>query len=330
MPTAAALGMLALGLPVSSAMGQALAQVEQTQQVQRIRELAPGQVSPEDPALYPGEEEDTGEQLLLQTAPPHGWQWINLSLDSQYLHTSNAYLTTQNKTGAGLLISTIDGEVDAPALNLPFGPLYGRAGYQYQWFNYGLGGPGGKVGDLDFDAATTYIEGACQLPGDWYVTGNLSYTRLLTDGSGYHEFYKELVPTLRVEKSVQLRANVEASVEYAGNYRVTDEPAFPNLGRSCNNRTDQSLEFAVTWQFAKRMDLRPFYSFQYSYYPSYYDGQSRNDYLHTLGVYVDYYVNSWSSIRVYVSYDAFKSSAASVQDYRKLDAGGGISAAFKF
>jgi hypothetical protein len=325
-----ALAALALCLPVSRAAAQALPQVEQAQQVQRIRELQPGEASPEeDPSLYPGEEEDTGRQLLLQTAPPQKWSWVDVSLDSQYFYTSNAYLTTTQKTSAALLVSTINGEIEAPPLNVPFGLLYGRAGYQYQWFDYGLGGPASTHG-LDFDAATTYVEGEYELPDDWYVIGNLSYTRLLFNGGGFDEFYKELVPSLRIQKAFQLSSNVNASIEYLGNFRFTDEPLFPNLARDCNNRTDQSIELAVTWQFAQRMDVRPFYSFQYSYYPSYFAGQSRNDYLHTLGMYADYYINSWSSIRVFVTYDIFNSDAASVQDYRKLDAGGGISAAFKF
>jgi hypothetical protein len=321
---------LALCFPVSRAGAQALPQVEQAQQVQRIRELQPGQVSPEeDPSLYPGEEEDTGHQLLLQTAPPAKWNWIDVSLDSQYFYTSNAYLTTTRKTATALLVSTIDAELDAPPVNVPFGQLYGRAGYQYQWFNYGLGGPASAHG-LDFDTATTYLEGAYQLPDNWFVIGNLSYTRFLDNGGGFDEFYKELVPSVRIQKTIQLRSNLSAAIEYMGNYRFTDESPFPNLSRDSNNRTDQSVELAVTWQFAQRMDVRPFYSFQYSHYPSYLAGQSRNDYLHTLGIYGDYYINAWSSIRIFVTYDIFNSDAASVQDYRKLDAGGGISATFKF
>src|SRR5271165_4390500 len=111
-----ALVALALCVPLSKAGAQVLPQVRQVQQVQRIRELQPAQGSSEDPSLYPGEEEDTGRQLLLGTAPTPRWNWINLSLDSQYFYTSNAYLTTTHKTGAALLVSTIDAEIDAPAV----------------------------------------------------------------------------------------------------------------------------------------------------------------------------------------------------------------------
>jgi len=321
---------VALGLMISRAGAQDLPQVEQAQEVQRIHDLQPGAASQSEPSLYPGEEEDTGSQFLLETAPSPRWQWFNLGADAQYFHTSNAYLSTTGKKGAGLLVSTIDGEIDAPAVAVPFGQLYGRAGFRYQWFNYGLGGPGGSVKKLDFNAATTYLEGEWQLPDNWQVIGNLSYARLLSDGHGYDEFYKELVPSFRVKKEIPLRPNVDLSVEYSANYRFTDVVPAPGQTRGCNNRTDQSVEFALVWQCARQVDIRPFYNFQYSYYPDYLSGQSRNDYLHTVGVYADYCFNSWSSIRVFLDYEARSSDSAAVPDYRKLDAGGGISATFKF
>lgn len=326
-----ALGALACCLPPRMAQAQALQQVEQAQQVQRLREFQPAQASTsDDPSLYPGEEEDTGRQFLLRTVSLPHWNWISLSLDSQYYHTSNAFLTNTGKQGAGLLVSTIDAEVDAPPIAVPFGQLRARAGYLYQWFDYAIGDGPGTLSQLDFDAATTYLEADYDLPANWYAVANLSYTRLLNNGAGYDEFYKELVPSLRIGKTIQLRQDLIASVEYYGNYRFTDETATPDLARSSSNRTDQALNFALTWQFAKKMDLRPFYSVQYSHYPGYFAGQSRNDFLQTVGVYADYSINAWSSIRVFVSYEARDSDAASVPDYRKLDAGGGVSANFNF
>jgi len=329
---ALALGALAVCIPARNVEAQALPQVanalDQAEQVQRVRELQPAQSTQEDPSLYPGEEEDTGRQLLLQTAPPK-WNWINVSLDSQYLYTSNAYLTTTGKKGTGLLVSTIQAEVDAPPIGVPYGQLFLQAGYQYQFFNYGIGGPGNRSA-LDFDVATAYVEGQYQLPDDWTIFGNLSYNRLLENGSGFDEFYKELVPSLRFEKTFQIRKNLEASAEYSGDYRFSDEVPFPNQSRGANNRTDQALDFVITWQFAPKFDLRPFYRFQYSYYPDYIAAQSRNDYLQTMGFSADYFINSWSSIRVFLTYEARNSDANSVPDYRKLDVGGGLSAAFKF
>lgn len=326
------LGVLTVGIPAHVLKAQSLPEVtnalDQAEQVQRVRELQPQQQSQEDPVLYPGEEKDTGNQLLLETAPAR-WNWVNVSLDSQYFYTSNAYLTTTGKKGTGLLVSTAQGEIDAPPIMVPYGQLFLQAGYQYQFYNYGLGGPGHRS-QLDFDAATAYLEAQYQLPDQWTVFGNVSYTRLLSNGSGFDEFYKELVPSMRFEKTFQIRKNLQASAEYSGNFRFSDEVPFPGQGRTANNRTDQALDFVLTWQFAPKFDLRPFYRFQYSYYPDYFAGQSRNDYLHTLGVSADYFINSWSSIRVFVSYEIRNSDAASAPDYRRLDAGGGISAAFQF
>jgi hypothetical protein len=307
-------------------------QVDQAQQVQRVRGLTSPQQSANsaDPSLYSGEEEDTGNQTILSAAPQKRWDWININLDSQYFYTSNASLSNVNIKGTGLLVSTIEAVLAAPPITVPYGQLSSQAGFEYQWFDYGLGGPSDDFSNLDFDTATVFVEEQYALPDNWSIFGNLSYTRLLNDGNGFNEFYKELVPTLSLEKSIPIRKNLQASVEYSGNYRFTDEAPFPNQGRRCNNRTDQVLDFELTWQVTPKIDIRPFYRFQYSYYPDFFASQTRNDFLHTLGVSADYYFNSWSSIRVFVSYELLDTDAASVGDYRKLDVGGGASAGFKF
>ena len=282
------------------------------------------------PPLYPGEEEDTGRQLILEPAPRQRWDWINAAVDTQYFYTSNAYLTSSKATGTGLLVSTIDAELAAPPISLPYGKLFATAGFEYQWFDYGLGGSGGNVSDLDFDAETIYVEAQYQLPDQWSVFGNLSYTRLLNDGNGFDEFYRELVPSLRFEKTFQIRRQLQASLEYSADYRFTDEAAYPEQGTGCNNRTDQVLDFDLIWQITPKLLIRPFYRFQYSYYPDYFAGQSRNDFLNTVGVSAYYCFNAWSSVRLFLDYEVRNSDAVLAPDYHKLDAGGGVSVGLKF
>jgi len=312
--------------------GQALPQVDQAQRVQRVSQLqtqgepANGMI----PSLYPGEEDDTGDQVLLGASAAPRWKWLNLTLDSQYFHTSNADLGTTNIKGTWLLVNSIDAEVDAPPIAVPYGQLFSEAGYRYQWFDYGIGGANDDFSNLDFDSATVYLEEEYTLPDNWAVFGNVSYNRLLNDGNGFDEFYKELVPELSVQKSVPIGQNLQATIEYSGNYRFSDEAPFPNLGRRSNNRTDQALDVGVTWQVTSKVDLRPFYRFQYSYYPDYFAGASRNDYLHTVGIATDYSFNSWSSIRLFLDYELLDTDAASVGDYRKFDVGAGVSAGIKF
>jgi len=309
-----------------------LPQLNQAQQVQRVRALEnPRQSGTAGaPSLYPGEESDTGDQLILGVAPPRRWDWVNVSLDSQYFYTSNAFLSRTNVHGTEVLVNSIDAELDAPPITVPYGQVFTELGYQYQWFDYAIGGANDHFSDLDFDSATLYAEAQYSLPDNWSLDGNLSYNRLLNDGNGFNEFYKELVPSLSLQKVIPLRKNLQAAVAYSGNYRFTDEAPYPDLGRRCNNRTDEAVEFDLTWQVTPKIDVRPFYRFQYSYYPDYFAGSTRNDFLHTFGVAADYSFNSWSSIRAFLDYEALDTDAASVGDYRKLDVGGGLSAAIKF
>ena len=327
------LGALAGCLPTSVAEAQVQSsQVDQAQQVQRERALqVPSQsVNAADPSLYPGEEADTGNQIILGAAPGSRWKWIKLTVDSQYFHTSNAFLSATHVTGTWLLVNTLEAELDAPAIAVPYGQLLTQLGYQYQWFDYGLGGAKDNFSNLDFDAATLYLEGQYALPDNWAIFGNLSYGRLLNDGNGFDEFYKELVPSLRFEKTFVIRQNLQASAEYSANYRFTDEAPYPGEGRRCNNRTDQAVDIGLTWQVTAKVDVRPFYRFQYSYYPDFFAGSNRNDFLHTLGCAADYSFNSWSSVRVFLTYELLDTDAAVAGDYRKLDVGGGVSAGFSF
>jgi hypothetical protein len=89
---------------------------------------------------------------------------------------------------------------------------------------------------------------------------------------------------------------------------------------------------AVTldWQVAPKVILRPFYRFQYSYYPNYYTDHSRTDYLNTVGFSANYNFNAWSSIRIFIDYEVLNTNSQIVPGYHKLDAGGGVAAEFKF
>ncbi len=310
---------------------QVLYRADALQRAQELQMLQPQQTAyAVAPSLYTGEENDSGRQFILAPTPGQRWQWINLTLDSQYFYTSNAYLNDTLKKGTGMTVNSINGALAAPPITVPYGQLFTRAGYEYDWFDYGIGGPGDHFGRLDFDVATVYAQGKYELPGQWTISGNLAYSRLLSEGNDFDEFYKELVPTLGVEKIFQIRDNMQFSLGYFGDYRFTDEVPFPNQGRDCNNRTDQGLDFTLTWQVAPKVIIRPFYLFQYSYYPDYFAGQSRNDLLHTLGLSANYSFNSWSSVRLFLTYEIRDSDASSVPDYHKLDVGGGVSVGLKF
>jgi hypothetical protein len=325
------LGVLAGCLPARVMKAQAPAQVNTAQQVQRVRSLQNPQSSNQsDPYLYPGEQADTGTQIILGASPQKRWNWFSLNIDSEYFHTSNAYLSTSNIKGTWLLVNSIDAEIDAPPITVPYGQLFTEVGYQYEWFDYGLGGANDSFSQLDFDSSMVYLAAQYALPDNWAVFGNLAYTRLLNDGNGFDEFYRELVPSLSLQKTIVIRQNLQASLEYTADYRVTDEVPFTNQSRGCNDRTDQVVDIGLIWQVTAKVDLRPFYRFQYSYYPDFYAGNSRNDFLHTLGLSADYAFNSWSSIRLFLTYELLDTDSPVVQDYRKFDVGAGATAGFKF
>jgi hypothetical protein len=316
------------------ASAQGLLQINEAEQVRRMNQLEVAQpLQPMDesvPSLYPGEEKDTGRQLLLQATPVRVWSWFNAGVDSQYFYTSNSFLSNTAVKGTGLLVNTLTAEFTPPPINMPNGQLFIRTGYQYEWFTYGIGGQGNNVSLLDFDSSTLYGESRYVLPDQWSILGNIAYTRLLDDGNGYNEFYKELVPTIQVQKTFDIREGLRATLTYSGNYRVTDEGVYPSQSRGANNRTDQALAAALSWQVTPRVTVLPFYRFQYSYYPDYLSGQDRNDFLHTLGITANYSINSWVSVRLFVSYELRDSSMQSIANYRKLDAGAGVAATWKF
>jgi len=311
---------------------QVLSQIEQVQRDVKLRPLDQASASPTQsvPPLYSGEEADSGNQLLLEARPHQHWNWINLTLDSEYYYTSNAFLTNTGNKGTELLINTLDAAIAAPPITVPYGQLFTRAGYQHQWFDYGIGGPGDHFGKLNFDAGTVYAEAQYELPNHWEIFGNLTYTRLLSEDNDYSEFYKELIPTLGVEKRLQLSKTVQLTIDYSGNYRFTDEAPFPGQSRDCNNRTDQALALVLDWQAAPKVIIRPFYQFQYSRYPDFFDNHGADQLLYTMGVSANYCFNSWSSVRLFLSYEIRHSDSPEIPDYRKLDAGGGLSVALKF
>ena len=332
---ALALGALAVSLPARVLNAQELPQVDEAQQFQRVRTLQESAqpATGAEPALYPGEEADTGKQVILETAQPH-WNWVNINLDAQYFYTSNAFLSGtglngRQKSGTLMLVTTAQGEIDAPPIRLPYGQLFTEVGYQEQRFDYGFGDAHNDVRRLDFDVANVYANAQYDLPGQWTIAGNLIYTRFLNDGN-YLEFYKELVPTLRIRKAFNLGDKLRAAMEYSANYRFTDEVPFPQQSRGANNRTDQALDFGLTWQVSQKFGVRPFYRFQYSYYPDYYAGQSRNDFLNTLGVSADYSFNDWSTIRLFLTYEFRNSDASTVPNYQNLDVGAGLSVSLRF
>jgi len=326
------LGAAALCIAAGIAGAQPPFQVQQLQSSQQRDQLQGGasqaQTGESVPALYPGEEKDTGKQVLLGPVMRPQWQWVNVSLDSQYLYTSNALLDDGNKKSAGLLISSVEADLNAPPVTLGPGQLFTQLGYQYQWFNYGLGGA--NLHTLDFDAATLHADALYQLPDQYEIDASLEYTRLLSEANNYDEVYRELVPTLGLAKSFQLQSNLQLGVDYSADYRITGEPPFQSQSRSANNRTDQSLALTLNWQVAPKVILRPFYRFQYSYYPNYYADHSRTDYLNTVGLSASYCFNSWSSIRIFIDYEILDTNSQIIPDYHKLDAGGGVAAEFKF
>ncbi len=284
------------------------------------------------PELFPGEATDVGPQSILKLKQKRRhWEF---STDSQYLYTSNALLTESPtaRTETSLLVNTVQFALAPDPYELRGHSFAPRLGFRHQWFNYGLEDSGNPVRNFDFDAQTAFLDGRYSFAENWIAHAGIDYMRLLGHQPGaadHNEFYKELTPRWGVERYFPLGERQLFRIGYQGEYHLTSvDPVPPLLPPGRNNRIDQILLASYTHAFNAHLLAQPFYRFQYSGYTQ--SGANRNDFLNTLGVAMAWNFNSHISVRVFTTYDYKESDNPLIPDYRKFDAGGGLSLLFRF
>ena len=76
-----------------------------------------------------------------------------------------------------------------------------------------------------------------------------------------------------------------------------------------------------------KLIAQPYYRFKYAHFTG---DLTRDDYLHSVGVALQYFFTPQFSARAFVDYALKESSNRAVPDYRKLDAGAGLNVSFRF
>ena len=121
-------------------------------------------------------------------------------------------------------------------------------------------------------------------------------------------------------------------VSYKGYYRLTETtptivlPFLTSPG-NMNDRTDHTLIFSYSQAIVPKLIVQPFYRFQYTHFTT----VSRNDYLNTVGVFLNYNICKNASVRTFATYERRDTdNLALASDYNKFDAGLGLTLNIKF
>lgn len=329
---------------ISAARAQAPATaIQQMENSQRQMELQKPQLfnantNAEAPELFPGENTDIGPQRILKMIPRK--KWFEVTADSMFFYTENAYLSDSQKQSSTIFVNTIQAAFSPDATSLADGQFAPGIGFRSQWFNYDLG-ENNNLSRLDFDAQTAFVSAKYTLKG-WQFYGELDYTRLLSQAS-YNEVYHEFMPVAGIRRMFVINDKAAFTAGYQIAYHATEIPALPSFstnnleGRDVNDRLDNTLAFSFAYLVSPKLIMQPFYRIQYTYYPGYSDNSTsetgRNDLLNDFGATLIYQFNKNFAARAFVDYQVlnsdYKSTINSV-GFHNLNAGAGVTLDFRF
>lgn len=322
----------------SAQMPNASQQVDLIQQRRELEKTAQLMLATNGvPELYAGESADVGPQSVLQIKPRR--TWIEAYADAQYFYSDNIFLANDHRTGSDVLVSTVQAALAPSPYEVGEGWLSPRLGFRQQWFSYGLASSK-EVQTFDFSSSTFKNVGLDQFDfnamtiftdvawsrHNWTFTLGGDFCQLM-DSDDYNEFYQEYVPRWAVRRDFPLCPAAALSIGYEGDYRLTDTPNTPpNTADNYNDRTDHSLFIAGSWRLCRYLIVQPSYRFQYTHFTC----TTRDDTLNSLGLALYCPVTEQVTLRAYVSYDNMNTDGYYVQNYHKLDAGGGLTLTVRF
>jgi len=284
------------------------------------------------PETYTNENTDIGEQHILKVIPrPTMWE---VGLDSRFFYTDNATLSQRTinnpLTSAGVFVNTVSAAYAPTPYRLGVGRFAPTIGYNVQWWNYeGESTPAGPVSQNDFNAQTAFIGGKYLLPNNWTVFGNFDYTRIVNQPHYGLEFYHEYVPSIGIQRLIQVSQNSLFSASLQTDYHFgTVIQAF--TAPESQNHLDDTLSLAYSWQPVPKVVVQPYYRLTYAYYR--FDTAGHNALLNTFGFSVAYYFTPWLSLQAFDNYDVKSSddTTALNQGYRAFYLGVELTATFRF
>ena len=321
-------GTLVLGAGTVSGQIAPSAAIQQAETFQRNQEAARPRFRVNVvPNLYEGEQADVGPQYVV--VPKQKPQWIELSLDSQLMYTSNVFLTEKGTVDSTLAVHTLLAGIAPTPWDVPGGKLQVRAGYRHQFFQYGLLTSHPElVNNIDFDVSTVYTQARYQFLANWVATVGVDYNRLLSPDQDRGEFYVEVLPNWALERAIQINQDSLLTLGYSGNYHFTRADQEP---KDINNRTDHTLSLIYSYKLWDKLVLQPYYRLMYTRYEeNQLQTGPRQEWLNSAGLSLTYYFTEWASIRTFINYDKRTSDDPTVQDYHKWDTGGGVSVYLRF
>jgi hypothetical protein len=298
-------------------------ELEDTIRKARERTQTSSEIAPE---LFLGEFEDVGPQEVLKQKRRK--RWVNVTLDSQFFHTSNSGLT-ENGDDATVYVNTLTLSVGPESIDVPGGELRPRIGFRHQFFNYSIFGSQAAPGVVDFDSQAVYGYVRYDTHNAWQWLAGVDYVRLVDhfpNFASYKEFYREWVPRYAVTKYIHLSETRFFGLSYQGALHLTESPR-DIIDIHSQDRIEQAVLVGYTHGFNPRWVVQPFYRLGYNHFTR---GVDRDDFTQTLGCFLFYNVNTWFNVRAFATYDWRESDAAFVPDYRKLDVGLAAHAQWKF
>jgi hypothetical protein len=311
-----------ISLRAQPAAVQQLQNIQQARQQQQILPpaLAAGTNAPE---LYPGENEDIGPQRILRLNPRP--DYFDVVADSQIFYTDNAnFATGTNSIGSAVFVNTIQAAFTPPAMKFGPGKFAPTIGVASQWYNYW----NNKISSLDFQAQTLFVGGKYVF-NNWEIGVGGNYTRLLNQ-SDYVQTYSEFMPALGVQRIFPIGNKMLLAIGDQIDYHFTEVPPI-GVPANINDRFDDNVYLTFSWQMTRHLVLQPYYRFQYSNYQHNTALDSdRNDYLHTFGVSLIYYINKNVSLRAFFNYSQKNSDDPFTPAYHEYDGGIGASVDFRF
>lgn len=297
----------------------AVQQLQNNQLSRELQTLPPGLTAGTNaPDLYTGESTDVGPQRILRLAPKR--TYFDVLLDSQVYYSDNAnYAGNRNAVGSAMFVNTIQASFAPPAIDIGRGRGLANIGVSSQWYNYG----NCRIQSLDFNAQTIFAN-ARYLLDNWQFAAGVNLTRLVNQGD-YDETYREALPTLSVQRVIPLNERMFFSVADLVDYHFTQVPAVLENRRDINDRLDNILSVAFTWQATRHLVFQPYYRFQYSYFQHNAQANSdRNDFLQSAGIMAAYYFNQNVSLRTFYNYNNRQTDDHFTPDYCEMN--GGIAA----
>jgi hypothetical protein len=315
-------------------------QLETVEQRRLVEERAAALTVSNAPSLYAGEDADVGPQSVLEMNGRGRAPTFEAFADAQYFYTDNMFFTDKNRQRTDVLVSTVQGALNAARFDVVGGEFVQRFGYRHQWFDYGLADHTeiqaydfntgtfrtARLHDFDFNAETLFADGTWK-SGNWVAGLAFDFQRLM-DTDKYHQFYRELTPRWGLKRIVPICSRSALTLGYQGDYRATDTDAPPpGFNSNFNDRTDHTLFADATYAFCKYAIGQTYYRFQYTYFTG---SERRQDYLNSFGLALYCPFNETIGLRFFAGYELLRTNGKLVTNYERLDTGVGLNLMMRF